>query len=43
VSPWDFLAWAVALGASLIVVALAIAVVTAAVRTFKNGPRRSIK
>jgi len=42
-SPWEFLAWAVALGASLIVVALAIVVVTVAVRNLKHGPRRSIK
>jgi len=36
-SPWEFLAWAVALGVSLIVVALAIAVVTVVVRQIRNG------
>ena len=33
-SPWDFLAWAVAVGVSLIVVTLAIVVVIAAVKAF---------
>mgnify|MGYP007071574716 CR=1 FL=1 len=51
-SPWDFLAWAVAVGVSLIVVTLAIVVVIAAVKAFgkavkgtpsENHPARRAK
>ena len=50
-SPWEFLAWAVALGVSLIVVTLAIVVVIAAVKAFgkkavgpsENHPARRAK
>lgn len=40
-SPWDFLAWAVAVGVSLIVVTLAIVVVIAAVKSL-NGKRVTV-
>jgi hypothetical protein len=50
-SPWEFLAWAVAVGVSLIVVTLAIVVVIAAVKAFgkavkgpsDNHPARKAK
>ena len=41
-SPWEFLAWVVALGVSIIVVTVAIVVATAGVRTFKRRSRRTI-
>lgn len=40
-SPWEFLGWAVAVSVSLIVVMLALAVVTAGLKTMRRGgPRR---
>ena len=40
-SPWEFLSWAVALGASLIVVALAIVVAIAAVKAIREATRKN--
>ena len=39
-SPWDFLAWAVALGVGLIVLSLAIVVVIATVKAISRRTRR---
>jgi hypothetical protein len=39
-SPWEFLAWAVALGVSLIVLSVAIVVVIAAVKAVSRRTRR---